>query len=1044
MLLHCAQHRYEFHEAQLGSQAVRLLGEAGSDRFDCVLLGYHLQDMDAPETLAHLGGVDGRPAAPVVVVAGSDRLATPALLRAGAADYLGASWLSSASLTRAVDNAIARFAQDTERRDAQAALRASEQRLRQMIDALPAAIYSTDAEGRLTDYNAAAVALCGRTPELGTDRWCVSWKLFHPDGAPMPHDQCPMAISLRQDRPVRGQELVAQRPDGTQVWLAPYPTPLRAADGTLCGGVNMLVDISERKRAEEALGASQARLALGIQVAGLALAEVDYDSGLTHLSLEAARLFGLGDEAVTLPRAALHARLHPDDHDAVLQAIAASLDPVTGGAFEMDLRTASPDGEVRWLHVRKQVDFEGTGSTRRARRATLAALDVTAQKNAERALRHSEQRFRGTFDNAAIGIAHVGLDGRWLRANAVMCRITGYPLAELTGLTVPGITHPDDVAVDLEQVRQVLAGEIASYVREKRYRHKNGSEVWVVASVALLRDADGQPMHFISTVEDITEKKAVAQELERQHRFVERLTRVMPHVLYVFDLQQKRNVWVNRQVGKMIGYSPDEIAAMGPQLMRATMHPDDLARLPAIFDNIAALRDGEVLETEYRLRHRLGEWRWFHSSDTVFSRTAQGEVREIVGTAMDVTQRKLLDSRLAAATAMAEKASLAKSEFLSSMSHELRTPLNAILGFAQLLEYSAPPPTAVQQRSIEQILKGGWHLLELVNEILDLALIESGKLSLALQPVPRDAVLLDCRAMIEPQAEKRGVQLHFTPPARAHHVDADRTRLMQILINLLSNAVKYNRAGGSVVAYCSESGAGRLRISVEDTGPGLSPAQLARLFEPFNRLGQEANAAEGTGIGLVVSRRLVELMGGAIGVQSTAGAGSTFWIEMNLSAPANADAGLADAAPAPVRSLHSDLGQRTLLCVEDNEANLMLVQDLIACRADIRLLSARDGSSGIAMARARLPDVILMDINLPDISGLEALRVLAGDPATARIPVIALSANAMAPDVASGLEAGFFDYLTKPVKLDLFMHTINAALCRTDTAPAGASLRARQ
>ncbi len=360
------------------------------------------------------------------------------------------------------------------------------------------------------------------------------------------------------------------------------------------------------------------------------------------------------------------------------------------------------------------------------------------------------------------------------------------------------------------------------------------------------------------------------------------------------------------------------------------------------------------------------------------------------------------------------------------------------------MEHSVPPPGAVQQRSIQQILKGGWHLLELVNEILDLALIESGKLSLALQPVALDAVLRDCRAMMEPQAEKCGVQLRFAPPARAYEVDADRTRLMQILINLLSNAVKYNRAGGAVVAYCSESSPGRLRISVEDTGPGLSPGQLARLFEPFNRLGQEANAAEGTGIGLVVSRRLVEMMGGTIGVQSTAGAGSTFWIEMQLSAPAGAGAGPADCTAPAVRNAHSDAALRTLLCVEDNEANLMLVQDLIAGRADIRLLTARDGTSGMEMARTRLPDVILMDINLPGISGLEALRMLAGDPATAHIPVIAVSAHAMAPDVALGLEAGFFDYLTKPVKLDVFMHAIDAALCSADAAPAGANLQHRQ
>jgi len=380
------------------------------------------------------------------------------------------------------------------------------------------------------------------------------------------------------------------------------------------------------------------------------------------------------------------------------------------------------------------------------------------------------------------------------------------------------------------------------------------------------------------------------------------------------------------------------------------------------------------------------------------------------------------------AMAAAKKANLAKSDFLSSMSHELRTPLGAILGFAQLIESGVPQPTPSQKRSVDQILKAGWYLLDLINEVLDLSLIESGKLSLSPEPVSLADVMLECQTMIEPQAQGRGIRVSFPRLETPYFVKADRTRVKQVLINLLSNAIKYNKEGGTVVVTCVVGTPGRVRIGVEDTGEGLSPADIAQLFQPFNRLGREATAEEGTGIGLVVCKRLVDLMGGVIGVESTVGRGSVFWIELNLTTrpqpsdiASTAVANELEQGAAPTR-LH------TLLYVEDNPANLMLVEDLLARRPDISLLTAGDANRGIEIARASLPDVILMDINLPGMSGIQALGILADDPATSHIPVVALSANAVPRDVERGLEAGFFRYLTKPIKVKEFMHTLEVAL----------------
>ena len=396
------------------------------------------------------------------------------------------------------------------------------------------------------------------------------------------------------------------------------------------------------------------------------------------------------------------------------------------------------------------------------------------------------------------------------------------------------------------------------------------------------------------------------------------------------------------------------------------------------------------------------------------------------------TERKQVEMELLTAMEAAEKANLAKSDFLSAMSHELRTPLSAILGFAQLLESGTPPPTEVQRRSIGQILKAGWYLLALINEILDLALVESGRLALSLEPISLADIMLECQLMIEPDARKLGIRVSFPPTGEQHHVMADHTRVKQCLLNLLSNALKYNKHDGSVTVRYKMESKNRVRICVEDTGAGMSPQQLSQLFQPFNRLGQESSAVEGTGIGLVVTKRLVELMSGTIGVESRERQGSVFWIELKLSAaPALAEAARHVAVAVP---LVPHARQRTLLYVEDNPANLMLVEDLIARRPDIRLLSARDGPSGIKLALAAMPDVILMDINLPGISGTRMMMELAAHPATCHIPVVALSANAMPRDIEKGLEAGFYRYLTKPIRVNEFMETLDVTFAYALTA----------
>ncbi|PKB23319.1 PAS domain-containing hybrid sensor histidine kinase/response regulator [Janthinobacterium sp. 64] len=449
----------------------------------------------------------------------------------------------------------------------------------------------------------------------------------------------------------------------------------------------------------------------------------------------------------------------------------------------------------------------------------------------------------------------------------------------------------------------------------------------------------------------------------------------------------------------------------------------DGSRFPAIV-SVTALRDADDAILGYLL---IG-------TDNTVRKHAEQE-RELLNRVMSDNSIELENAR-----AQADKANRAKSEFLSSMSHELRTPLNAVLGFAQLMASDTPPPSASQQRSLEQILNGGWYLLRLINEILDLSMIESGRVAMSREAMALTEVLRDCRAMITPQAQKRHITLTFPTLDQPFYVHADLTRVKQVVINLLSNAIKYNRTGGSVQVECKQRG-DKVRLSVRDTGNGLRAEQLQQLFQPFNRLGQEAGTEEGTGIGLVVTKQLVELMGGTLGVESEVGVGTLFWIELAASSAPELQLGehAGNMGREPSADAPHDAPRRKVLYVEDNPANLFLVEQLIARRSDLGMLSAVDGHLGIALARQHQPDLILMDINLPGISGTEVLGLLRVDPLTAHIPVIALSANALPRDVRKGLDAGFLRYLTKPINVPEFMEALDTALSLTAASAKGAT-----
>ena len=668
--------------------------------------------------------------------------------------------------------------------------------------------------------------------------------------------------------------------------------------------------------------------------------------------------------------------------------------------------------------------------------AVLVFRDVTEEYATQQSARDAATLVHAILNTVADGIITLHAQGGIVETvNPAIEKMFGYGTSELIGKNFSQLIPEFDWAqcisgrsLDSDTTSQEPKGAVLG--REVVGRRRDGSVFTL--EIALSEMWLGGERHLTGILRDFTARKQIEEErqkLDQRLRDQQFYTRslIEANIDAIMTTNPSGIITdVNKQMESLTDCTRDEL--IGAPFKKYFTDPE---RAEAAIN--LALTQKRVTNYELTARTRGGLETVVSYNATTFydrDRTLQG----VFAAARDVTERKRMDrvleeknDELEGARALAEKANRAKSEFLSSMSHELRSPLNAILGFAQLMETESPAPSVNQQECIAQILRAGWHLLKLINEILDLTKIESGRIPLSKEPVLLADIMQDCQSMFEHQAQQRGIQLIIPSAASPVYVLADRTRLKQVFINLLNNAIKYNTLQGTVEVTCAPGSPGCLRVNIRDTGMGLTPEQLTQLFQAFNRLGQEATSVEGTGIGLVVARQLVELMGGTIGVESQVGVGSVFWFELiHIEAPDDALAAIEETQRLPEESAHTQV--RTLLYVEDNPANMRLVEKLIERHPRFKLLTATNGRSGFELARAKLPDVILLDINLPGINGFETLKLLQSDPATAHIPALAISANAMPSDFKKGQEAGFFRYLTKPIMVDELMGALSTAL----------------
>jgi len=525
----------------------------------------------------------------------------------------------------------------------------------------------------------------------------------------------------------------------------------------------------------------------------------------------------------------------------------------------------------------------------------------------------------------------------------------------------------------------------------------------------------------ISCFRSIREMRFIANRtasLEASDQRSRQLFDDAPIGMAVVALDDEKFRQVNARFTEMIGYSEAELLERTPLNLT---HPDDLAESQRLVKALLDVRERCSLEKRYIRKN--GELLWVNRTACVIC-DKDSNPREFLIMVEDITERKLVEEALREAKKEADRANHAKSEFLSRMSHELRTPLNAILGFGQLLERQNP--TKPQRARVEHIMSAGRHLLKLINEVLDLSRIEAGHLQLSVEPVAVAEVLEEALDLMRPLAAQRTMQLSVDALLdKDLHALADRQRLKQVLLNLLTNAVKYTAVGGQVSVSLQQSSLAKTRLVVTDTGAGIAMEKLARLFTPFDRLGVEPSGVEGTGLGLALCQRLMHAMGGDIGVDSTVGKGSAFWIELPATdSPLKA---LPNNHAATLEEASGGDGGK-ILYIEDNLSNLTLVEQMLAEQPQLQLLTAMQGGLGLDLARQHLPDLILLDLHLPDLRGHEVLERLRNDAVTRDIPVVIISADATARQINQLKAAGARSYLTKPLDISEFFRVIDETM----------------
>lgn len=878
----------------------------------------------------------------------------------------------------------------TERKQAEQALRDSEERFRSFAENLDDVVWINHPDGRLAYLNPAFERVWGRpVGDLLQDE-SLFYQTIHPDD----HGRVKAAYALPAEQRKGVQEYRILRPDGTLCWIrdrtfligSPVEHNRRVA-GIAEDITQSRLDQEQLRLQAAALEASSTAIVIANRNGEIVWANRAF-STMTGYTLD--QVYGQN------PRVLQSGLQRPAFYKDLWDTILAGL-PWRG-----ELVNKRKDGSLydEYLQITPVRDSLG-----QITHFVGIKEDITQRKQLEQQLRQSEADLKAAQSVARVGNWYYYFDTDQVEWSEEMYRIFGL-LPEEFGHSFEAFlrcVHPDDQPLLMQANREELASARPLEL-EFRIVLPDGQVKFIREVSQPFHDASGAVVGLFGTSQDITVYKQQEMALRASEALVRETQRLARLGSWQWHLQTNQ-VALTEELCEILGVATEQISTL--EDFWGLVHPDDRPRVEQLTARSVGQQDS--FEVEFRILTPAGiEKHVVSHSHAVCD--PQGRVMQRFATVQDITERVLAE-RNRQAREIAEAASQAKSEFLSRMSHELRTPLNSILGFAQLLELELSETS--QRQSLEYILLAGRHLLGLINEILDISRIEAGRMVISLEPVLVWEVLDEAVQLNRPLADARGIQIETTDsPGLNTQVLADRQRLLQVLLNLLSNAIKYNRQGGKVSLDCHLMPEVKLRVSVHDTGPGIPPGMMHRLFMPFDRLG--LRDSEGTGLGLTLSKHLIEVMGGRLGVESMLGQGSTFWFELSQAQAAVAPD---PSGPEPTGPDLARVEGYTLLYIEDNLASLRLVESIIRRRPNLHLLSAMRGLPGLELAQQHQPDLILLDLHLSDMDGQEVLLRLKSEPRTRQIPVVILSADASPLQAGRLLSLGAAAYLTKPLEV---------------------------
>ncbi|MCU0491824.1 MAG: PAS domain S-box protein [Chloroflexaceae bacterium] len=912
--------------------------------------------------------------------------------------------LIGVTMLRTADNfeAVGFVLDNTERKRVEAALRESATQLRVVFEQAAVGVAQIEtATGRFCHLNQRYCDIVGYTPE---EMQCLTFgHITHPDD--LAEDLANMERLTAGEIREFAMEKRYIRKDGSLVWVRLTVSPMWLPGTTPDYHVAIVEDISARKQAEE-------RLKLGIAIANFALAEVDYTTDTIQLSPEAAALYGLSSDELSVPRSRVHATFHPEERDEMETLIEHMLQPTGDGWFAREHRVVWPTGEVRWLNVRKQVFFDRTVTPPRPLYALLAARDVTERKQAAEALERSEQQARTlirTLPGAAMFM--VNHDLRYIAADGDALYSAGFTPADFIGKTIFEVLNPEMATAYERLYRQALAGTPFAY------EHEAHGRVFLSRGVPLQKE-EGTVYAVLAFSLDITERRAAEAALrEREERF-RTLADNMAQLAWMAD-SSGWIYWYNQRWYDYTGTTPEKMQSWG---WKQVHHPDHVERVATRIQH--SWDTGEPWEDTFPLRGKDGQYRWFLSR-AVPIRDAKGQIVRWFGTNTDVTEQLAIEATLQETLAreqalrhQAEENNRLKDEFLAMVSHELRTPLTAMLGYAQLLQ-SRKRDEAYTSRAIDKILQSAKTQAQLIEDLLDVSRIVTGKLRL--EPTPLDLTMIIREALdtVRPALEAKGLHLHTELQPAASAVIGDSNRLQQVVWNLLTNAVKFTPTGGTVWVQLAQQGHEAV-VSVSDTGVGISAEFLPHVFDRFRQAdGTSTRAHGGLGLGLAIVRHLVELHGGSVSASSSGkNQGATFTVRLPLARsgptarPSGRPQGARDSTAYP-----PELAGLRVLLVDDQADILDLLQDmLLPCGTIVR--TCQDARTALELVQSWQPEVLISDIAMPGEDGYwlisQVRRLAAG--AGGSIPAVALTAYVRIEDRLRVLASGFQHYIPKPVE----------------------------